>query len=149
MPGEGTDGPSITMLRSMKARASKSRKPKDKRRERRLGAAMRVRLGQKTGTTRDLSASGVFFETEAAYHKGSRIHFEINLDTPWGKAICDCEGKIVRVERRDGAVGIAVQFSAERSDASGRRRASGSRRHGRDVAPAGRGRRSRSQSRRR
>jgi len=137
------------MVHSMTARASKTRKSKDKRRQQRLGARLRVKLGQAKGTTRDVSASGVFFQTEAAYRKGSRIHFEINLDTPWGRAICDCDGKIVRVERRDGSVGIAVRFSAERSDASGKRRASGSQRRGRDAAPAGRGRRSRSQSRRR
>ncbi|TAK42359.1 MAG: PilZ domain-containing protein [Betaproteobacteria bacterium] len=87
------------------------RRPRYKRRERRLGAALAVNLGSRSGVTHDLSASGVFFETEAAYHKGNRIHFEINLDTPWGKAVCDCDGKIVRVERRDGSLGIAVQFS--------------------------------------
>jgi hypothetical protein len=82
-----------------------------KRRPQRVCAVRPVSLDGVLGTTRDVSASGVFFETEAAYHKGSRIHFEINLDTPWGKAICDCDGKIVRVERRDGSVGIAVQFA--------------------------------------
>jgi hypothetical protein len=87
------------------------RKAQDQRRQKRLGAALRVQLGRVSGVTRDVSASGVFFETDARYHKGSRIHFEINLDTPWGKAVCDCDGRIVRVERRDGAVGIAVQFN--------------------------------------
>lgn len=95
----------------MKPRAGSTRKPADHRRQKRVGAALPVRLGKVTGTTRDVSASGVFFETDAAYHRGSRIHFEINLDTPWGRAVCDCDGHIVRVERRDGSVGIAVQFS--------------------------------------
>lgn len=96
------------------------------RKRKRLGAALRVSLGKVSGTTRDVSASGVFFETDAAVHEGSRIHFEIDLDTPWGKAICDCEGRIVRVERRDSTVGIAVQFSEARpraKPARGRRRA--------------------------
>ena len=87
------------------------RKAPEQRRQERLGAALPVRLGKAAGTTRDVSASGVFFETDAAYHRGSRIHFEINLETPWGKAVCDCNGRIVRVERHDGSVGIAVQFS--------------------------------------
>lgn len=86
------------------------RQPANKRRQKRLGAALRVKLGRVSGITRDLSASGVFFETDATYRAGSRIHFEIDLDTPWGKAVCDCDGRIVRVERRDGSVGIAVQF---------------------------------------
>lgn len=87
---------------------------REKRAGERLGTALAVNLGKKHGVTRDVSASGVFFETDAAYRRGSRIHFEISLDTPWGKAICDCRGKIVRVQRRDGTVGIAVQFSEAR-----------------------------------
>jgi len=87
------------------------RKATEKRMGERLGAALRVNLGKRLGLTRDVSASGVFFETDAAYEVGSKIHFEINLDTPWGKALCDCEGRIVRVHRHDGSVGIAVQFS--------------------------------------
>jgi len=86
------------------------RKAKEKRMGERLGAALRVKLGKLLGVTRDVSASGVFFETDAAYAVGSKVHFEINLDTPWGKTVCDCDGRIVRVERHDGAVGIAVQF---------------------------------------
>lgn len=93
------------------------REHQHRRRQERLGAALRVKLGTVSGVTRDLSASGVFFETDAAYHRGSRIHFEIDLDTPWGKVVCDCDGRIVRVERRDGSVGIAVQFSETRARA--------------------------------
>jgi hypothetical protein len=87
------------------------RKPKEKRNGKRLSAVLAVNLGKTAGVTRDVSASGIFFETDAAYHKGSKIHFELDLDTPWGKAKCDCRGKIVRVERHDGTVGIAVQFT--------------------------------------
>lgn len=87
------------------------RKHKDARKQPRLGATLRVKLGRISGVTRDVSASGVFFETDAAYAVGSKIHFEIKLDTPWGEAMCDCNGRIVRVQRHDGSVGIAVQFS--------------------------------------
>jgi hypothetical protein len=118
------------MARSMPKRPSRiSRRPPDHRSAKRLGAALAVKLGRATGVTRDLSASGVFFETDARYRKGSRIHFEINLDTPWGRAVCDCDGKIVRVERHDGAVGIAVQFG----EATERPRSTPSRRRPRRV----------------
>ena len=90
------------------------RKPKDKRTGERLGAALAVNLGKASGVTRDVSASGIFFEIDVAYPVGSRIHFELDLDTPWGRAKCDCRGKIVRVERHDGTVGIAVQFAEAR-----------------------------------
>lgn len=100
------------------------RKSTEKRMGERLGAALRVKLGKLLGVTRDVSASGVFFETDAAYAVGGKVHFEINLDTPWGKAVCDCNGRIVRVERRDGAIGIAVQFgeATPRARAARRRR---------------------------
>ena len=93
------------------------RKQRNLRGTARVSAVLPVRVGKAHGTTRDVSASGVFFETDIAYHRGSKIHFEIQLETPWGHAVCDCDGKIVRVERRDGAVGIAVQFSAARARA--------------------------------
>lgn len=93
------------------------RKPPEKRRQQRLGAALPVRLGKAAGVTRDVSASGVFVETDVAYHRGSRIHFEIDLETPWGGAVCDCDGKIVRVERHDRSVGIAVQFAGANTPA--------------------------------
>jgi hypothetical protein len=60
--------------------------------------------------TRDVSASGAFFETEAHCRVGSPVRFAIQLATPWGPAHFDCRGKIVRVERHDGTVGVAVQF---------------------------------------
>jgi hypothetical protein len=91
------------------------RKPKERRNGERLGAALAVNLGKKSGVTRDVSASGVFFEIDAHYPVGSRIHFELVLDTPWGKANCDCRGRIVRVERHDGTVSIAVQFTDAKS----------------------------------
>ena len=61
------------------------------------------------GLTRDVSASGAFFETDASYRVGNVVRFAINLDTPWGPAQFDYRGKIVRLERHDGTVGVAVR----------------------------------------
>ena len=83
----------------------------DNRKEERVRAALRVDLGNNlSGCTRDVSASGIFFETEVSYAQGSPIDFAIDLDTPGGKIKLNCHGEIVRVERRDARVGVAVRI---------------------------------------
>jgi hypothetical protein len=93
-----------------RARA-KTKKRNYHRREKRVRAALPVQLVRAKGVTRDVSRSGVFFETEAHCRVGSPVHFAIRLETPWGPAHFDCRGRIVRVERHDELLGVAVQFS--------------------------------------
>lgn len=97
----------------MPRRAIRSRtgKRKEHRRAGRVDASLPVDLGGAQGMTRDVSASGAFFETDASYTVGSEVRFAIDLDTPWGPAHFDCRGTIVRLERRDGTVGVAVRFT--------------------------------------
>ena len=68
------------------------------------------------GVTRDLSASGVYFETDSRLVEGSMIRFMIDLDTPiqGENARLECHGYIVRVEGRGtGRVGIAVRLDEQ------------------------------------
>ena len=91
-----------------------------------MAAALPLDLGGAAGVARDVSASGMFFETDASYAIGSSISIALALDTPWGKVMVKCQGKIVRVESHDRKVGVAVQFTDSTLDpgaASGRRRA--------------------------
>jgi len=82
-----------------------------KRREVRMSAARPVRLDRGTGVTRNISASGVFFETSVDYAVGSKISFAIEIEGPRGeKLMLRCQGEIVRVERRDSKVGIATKI---------------------------------------
>ena len=90
---------------------TKARKRKEHRREERVSASRPVDLGRSQGVTRDVSASGAFFETDASYSVGSEVRFAIDLETPWGPARFDCRGEIVRLERHDGTVGVAVRFT--------------------------------------
>jgi hypothetical protein len=87
------------------------RKKKDKRREERVTALLPVVAGSAAGIARDVSASGIFLETDAAYSIGSPVNLALDLDTPWGRVMLRCEGKVVRVERRDDTIGVAVQFT--------------------------------------
>ena len=82
----------------------------DKRRNERILTALPVDLGTATATTRDVSASGVFFEIDASYALGSVIEFTVELDTPGGKMMLKCEGEIVRIEPRGTRVGVAVRI---------------------------------------
>ncbi len=84
-----------------------------KRIEERVSIAHPVRLKRKTGVTRNVSASGVFFETNADYAAGSKISFSIEIDgLREEKMMFKCKGQIMRVERRKGRVGVAVKIVA-------------------------------------
>jgi len=85
-------------------------KKKDKRRGSRVKAALPVQVGGLPGTARDVSAGGVFIETDASYALGSPVDLALDLDTPWGRVVIQSRGKIVRVEHRDAKIGVAVQF---------------------------------------
>jgi len=64
----------------------------------------------KKGITRDISATGVFFEMDTHHQAGSAIQFHIELDTPGGKLKLVCEGEVVRVEDLNGKVGVAAKI---------------------------------------
>lgn len=80
------------------------------RKEERLSATLPVDLDAGTGLTRDVSASGIFFETDENFQPGSGISFAVQLDGPSGKLLMKCEGEIVRVEPRGGKVGVGVKI---------------------------------------
>ena len=82
----------------------------DKRQEERVSAVLPVMLGNTVGTTRDVSASGMFFETSATLAPGETISFTVEFDTPGGKRMLRCLGDIVRTEIRDPVVGVAVRI---------------------------------------
>ena len=87
----------------------------EKRREERMSMRRPVQLDRGTGITRNISMSGVFFETDVGYASGSVIIFSIELDGPAEKKVMlGCRGMIVRVERRDGKACVAVKIVASK-----------------------------------
>lgn len=85
-----------------------------KRSEERVKTALKVDLGEAIGITRDVSVSGVFFQTNldcTPGEPGSEISFSIELDSPAGKLTLKCAGQIVRVEHQDdGLIGVAAKI---------------------------------------
>ena len=71
-------------------------------------------IGGGNGVTRDISASGLYFETDSEQQVGNLIDFEIELDTPGGPMKFKAQGQIVRVEQQDGRAGLGVKLLASR-----------------------------------
>ena len=89
--------------------------PELRRAQQRVSAVLPVKLdGKAVGVTRDISPSGIFFETDADMADGSAIHFSLEFDNPSGKLLLECTGEIVRVERVGGKVGVAAKILESR-----------------------------------
>lgn len=88
-----------------------TKRDRDQRREERVSAVLPVDLGTATGITSDVSASGIFFETDASYAFGSAMDLAVEFETPGGKMMLKCHGTIIRVEPRGKRVGVAVKIT--------------------------------------
>jgi hypothetical protein len=83
----------------------------NKRIEKRARSTLTLDLQKAKGITRDISASGIFFETDANYRLESTIDFEWDFDTPQGTMTLRCHGTIVRIEPRGTRVGVSVNIT--------------------------------------
>ena len=85
----------------------------ERRRAQRYRLAVPVRLQNgSTGITRDISTSGIFFETEHGHTIGDTVQLSVQL----GEASIQCEGRVVRLEQLEGKFGIAVDLTSYRFD---------------------------------
>lgn len=83
----------------------------NKRIEKRARSTWTLDLQKAKAITHDVSASGIFFETDASYRLESTIEFEWDFDTPQGTMMLRCHGNIVRIEPRGARVGVAVNIT--------------------------------------
>lgn len=81
-----------------------------KRRELRVEVSLRVDMINAESITRDVSASGVFIETELPFVVGDNLDFQIEFDSHGGKLFLTCTGVIVRVGERNGKLGVGVEI---------------------------------------
>jgi acyl-coenzyme A thioesterase PaaI-like protein len=85
-------------------------KSEDRREEERVFTSLSVNLGDSWGTTRDVSTSGMYFETNAWLNLGSSISFNVDFVAPAGNMMLRCHGEIVRIETSGSRVGVAVKI---------------------------------------
>ena len=84
-----------------------------RRRDERISTAFPVTINGAAGKTRDISASGIFFEVDEDTKLGSKIQFSVQLDTPGGLLKLVCEGEVIRLEKRDGKLGVAAKIISQ------------------------------------
>jgi hypothetical protein len=90
----------------------------DRRQAQRFRLALPVELGDTTGQTRDISTSGVFLEldTDRTFSRGESVSFTLQSEhaDPNHPVHLQCQGVVVRVEPREGKVGVAVRIASVR-----------------------------------
>ena len=87
------------------------------RRSERIAVQVPVRVDDGLeGVTRDVSATGIYFVVDAAPKPGSTIRFTVEFAGSDTALFLECKGEIVRVDTREGHVGIAATIAESRLD---------------------------------
>ena len=85
-------------------------------REQRTAARFDTRMPVHTehgpGVTHDISAQGVYFETDIEPRMGALVNFHVEYTLQGRRHRLLCEGKVVRVEPHGSRVGVAARLVA-------------------------------------
>jgi hypothetical protein len=102
----------MSMISKLSSLLPKKQQQQRKSDRKRRTLPVRVDGVNAKATTRDLSFSGVYFETTAKFNVGSIIKITIDLsDTPGARHTqLQCEATIIRVDNRGSKVGVAAQI---------------------------------------
>jgi hypothetical protein len=87
-------------------------KPQDQRNAVRFDSSLPVRLSGSAGETVNISAQGIYFETDVQQRVGSLVNFTVEFTLYGEKHRLLCEGKVVRVETQGERVGVAARLVA-------------------------------------
>jgi len=87
----------------------------ERRRAPRLPITIPVELEGGAGVTRNVSISGVFFETDRYLVLGEQVRLTLVLGrlSPDDPVRLQCDGRVVRVERREMQVRLGVAVAVE------------------------------------
>lgn len=107
-----------TASRSRASRAPESSGGAHRRIDERIATSFPVTVNGSAGKTRDISASGIFFEVDENTELGSKINFSVQLDTPGGLLKLVCEGEVIRLEKRDGKLGVAAKILSQEMESA-------------------------------
>jgi len=80
-----------------------------------------VQMDEGVGTTRDVSLSGVFFETDVPFRVEEPVKFILVFEgMSWSRTIrLECEGRVVRVEPAGAKLGVAATIGSYRFASQG------------------------------
>lgn len=78
----------------------------------RFASELPIEIGGVLGLTRNVSATGVYFETTRDQVIGSRVNFLVEVIVKGERLKMVCAGDVVRVDQKLGTVGIAVKLSS-------------------------------------
>ena len=77
--------------------------------EERISTALPVRLEDgSTGVTHNISASGIYFETDRAPPQDRPLSFSVEFQSGGGGLTLRCRAQVVRVEQLGNRVGVAA-----------------------------------------
>lgn len=83
------------------------------RREERVATELAISMPGASGVARNVSASGIYFETDIQLKEGSKLEFTVEfVDTPGGPLRAQCVARIVRVERRGTTIGVGAAIES-------------------------------------
>lgn len=82
----------------------------EQRGEARFDTALPVTMAGATGATHNISAQGIYFETDVRQEVGALVNFTLEFTLHGERHQLLCEGKVVRVEGEGRRVGVAAQL---------------------------------------
>jgi len=83
------------------------------RRDERFDTTLALRLEDGKGVVRNVSASGIYFVTDAALEQGAPVKFRLEFHSfPDGPILVDCTARIVRVEAQGTKKGVAAAIDS-------------------------------------
>jgi hypothetical protein len=82
-----------------------------RRKEPRADSYLAVALDGGNGVSRNLSASGIYFETEVPLRAGASVSFSMDFASPEGHPVrMFCAGWVIRTEQLEGRIGAGVRI---------------------------------------
>lgn len=86
------------------------KKVDERRREERVAVTLPLNFANIDQVTRDISASGVYFEASEKYNVGDQMDFIVEFANRGGNLFLKCHGEVVRIDSRKRKVGVAVKI---------------------------------------
>ncbi len=76
----------------------------------RFDTALPVHMAGATGATHNISAQGIYFETDVQQEVGSLVTFTLEFTLYGERHQLLCEGKVIRVDTDGDRVGVAARL---------------------------------------